>query len=337
VKVAILHSHRNSSPKVLANGLAEMLAELGIHSDAFDVSILYRKLPVLRRSRHYAGPVSHAIARAVHWFPDARMLQKLAQYDVIVVSECCPEAFYRNSLGIEYLRHRLRKPIVLYEVFFLENSPFQVRHLEAGNHFLAARYDWHLASADITEFRAVPSAESRWSRVGLRIAKSNLRHGSKSGFLALVDFPQRGNEQFRADQIRALTELNIPFVELTNTGRHSIHEMREIYNQTSVFFLQHMESFGVSIAEALAAGNQVFLPSDAWAMAWKIGERNELPDVFTVYEGFHELKARLAAFKLAWQRRETPARVFSEFVRIYPHYYYGEPARLKLALSRLAA
>jgi hypothetical protein len=336
VKVAILRSSKNSSPKVLANGLGEMLAELGIHSDAFDVSLLHRKLPILRRSRQYASPIHHAIAKAVHWLPDASTLAKLARYDVIVVSECCPEAFYKDSLGIEYLRRKLRRPIVLYEVFFLENSPYQVRLLEAENHFLAPRYDWHFAAADITEFRAIPSAGSRWSRVGLRIAKSNLRHGSKSGFLALVDFPQRGNEQFRADQIRALTELNIEFVELRNPGRYSIHEIREIYNQTSVFFMQHMESFGVSIAEALAAGNQIFSPSDAWAMAWKVGERNHLPDVFTLYDGFHELKQRIAAFKLAWKRQQTPARVFSEFVRNYPHYYFGEPESLKLALSRLA-
>ena len=336
MKVAILRSSKNSSPKVLANGLGEMLEELGIESEAFDVSLLYRKLPILRRSRHFPGPVVHAVARAARWLPDAATLEKLSTCDVIVVSECCPEAFFRNSLGIEYLRKKLGKPIVLYEVFFLENSPFQVRQLEAANHYLAPRYDWHFAAADITEFRAIPSAESRWSRVGLRIAKSNLRHGSKSGFLALVDFPQPGNEQFRADQIRALKELGIEYLELSGSGRYSIHEIREIYNQTSVFFLQHMESFGVSIAEALAAGNQIFSPSHAWAMAWKVGDANQLPDVFTLYEGFDELKVRLAAFKRAWQRRETPARVFSEFVRIYPHYYFGEPQNVKSALSRLA-
>jgi hypothetical protein len=336
VNVAILRSNRNASPKVLANGLGEMLKELGIHSDAFDVSILHRKLPVLRRSRQYAGPVVHAIAKAAYWFSDAKTLKKLKEYDVIVLSECCPEAFYKNSLGIEYLRRKLRKPIALYEVFFLENSPYQVAPLEAAGHFLASRYDWHFASADITEFRALPSDERRWSRIGLRIAKSNLRHGSKSGFLALVDFPQPGNERFRADQIRALTELGIEFLELRQSGRYSIHEIREIYNQTSVFFIQHMESFGVSIAEALAAGNQIFSPSDAWPMAWKVGDGNELPSVFTVYEGFHQLKERLAAFKLAWNRQETPARVFSDFIRIYPHYYFGEPQSLKLALSKLA-
>jgi len=336
MKVAILRSGKNASPKVLANGLGEMLKDLGIHSDAFDVSLLHRKLPILRRSRQYRSPVHHAIAKAAYWFPDARTLEKLAQYDVIVVSECCPEAFYRNSLGIEYLRGKLKKPIVLYEVFFLDNSPYQVGLLEAGNHHLASRYDWHFAASDITEFRATPSAESRWSRVGLRIAKSNLRHGSKSGFLALLDFPRPGNEQVRADQIRALTELNIEFVELRKPGGYSVHEIREIYNQTSVFFIQHMESFGVPIAEALAAGNQIFLPSDAWAMAWKTGDELDLPGVFTLYEDFHQLKERLAAFKHGWQRQVTPARVFSDFVRIYPHYYFGDPENLKSSLSRLA-
>ena len=336
MKVAILRSSENSSPKVLANGLGEMLKELGIHHDAFDVSILHRKLPIHRRSRQYASPFAHAIVRAASWFPDARTLEKLAQYDVIVVSACCPDAFHKDSLGIEYLRRKLKKPIVLYEVFYLENSPYQVRWLEAENHFLASRYDWHFAAADITEFRATPTAESRWSRIGLSIAKSNLRHGSKSSFLALLDFARPGNEQVRADQIRALTELNIEYLELRNPGQYSIHEIREIYNQTSVFFIQHMESFGVAIAEALAAGNQIFSPSHAWAMAWKIGEANELPGVFTLYEGFNQLKERLAAYKLGWKRQETPARVFSDFVRIYPHYYHGEPESLKCALSRLA-
>jgi hypothetical protein len=336
VKVAILRSGKNASPKVLASGLREMLEELGIHSDAFDVSLLHRKLPIVRRSRHYRSPVHHAIARAAHWLPDARTLEKLAQYDVIVVSECCPEAFYKNSLGIEYLRRKLRRPIVLYEVFFLENSPYQVGLLEAGNHHLASRYDWHFAASDITEFRATPSAGRRWSRVGLRIAKSNLRHGSKSSFLALLDFPRTGNEQFRADQIRALTELNIEFVELRRPGAYSVHEIREIYNQTSVFFIQHMESFGVPIAEALAAGNQIFSPSGAWAMAWKIGDGNDLPGVFTLYDDFHQLKEKLAAFRVGWSRRETPAQVFSEFVRIYPHYYLGDTESLKSGLTRLA-
>jgi hypothetical protein len=336
VKVAILRSSKNSSPKVLANGLGEMLRDLGIQSDAFDVSILYRKLPVRRRSRHYASPVHHAVVKTANLIRDADTLRKLAQYDVIVVSECCPEAFYKNSLGIEYLKEKLRKPVALYEVFFLENSPYQVGLLEAEDHFLASRFDWHFASADITEFRAVPSAASRWSRIGLRISKSNLRHGSKTSFLALVDFPQPGNEQFRADQIRALTELGIDYVELKGSGRYSIHEIREIYNQASVFFLQHMESFGVSIAEALAAGNQIFTPSDAWAMAWKVGDANELPGVFTTYDDFQQLKEKLAAFRLAWDRRETPARVFADFVRIYPHYYFGEPENLKSSLYRLA-
>nr|AQQ74412.1 hypothetical protein [uncultured bacterium] len=335
MKVAILRSEKNASPKVLATGLAEMLEQLGIESDTFDVSILHRKLPIARRSRHYRSVVHHALAKTAYMVPDAHTLKQLSRYDVIVVSECCPEAFYTNSLGIEYLRRALRKPIALYEVFFLDNSPYQVGLLEAGGHFLASRYDWHFAAADITEFRATQSAQSRWSRIGLNIAKSNLRHGSKSGFLALVDFPQRGNERFREEQIRALKELRIDFLELRGAGRYSVREIREIYNQTSVFFIQHMESFGVSIAEALAAGNQIFSPSAAWPMAWKIGEKNELPGVFTIYEGFQQLKEKLNSFRLNWERQKTPARIFAEFVRIYPHYYFGEPENLLSSLHRI--
>src|SRR5690606_23335262 len=113
---------------------------------------------------------------------------------------------------------------------------------------------------------------------------------------------QRGNERFREEQIRALKELRIDFLELRGAGRYSVREIREIYNQTSVFVIQHMESFGVSIAEALAAGNQIFSPSAAWPMAWKIGEKNELPGVFTIYEGFQQLKEKLNSFRLNWER-----------------------------------
>ena len=71
--------------------------------------------------------------------------------------------------------------------------------------------------------------------------------------------------QERAIQILALEKTKTPYTVLH--GRYPMAEIRKIYRQTSLYFLAHLEAFGLPIVEVQACGGLIFTPYARWAWA----------------------------------------------------------------------
>lgn len=337
MKIAIITRNENSSPKVLAKSLATQLDGLGFNVELFFATDLLRRL----RSISYLDfhPFFKYLKEKVkYYFKDHFLLKKLSSYDVIILSECIPNAFWRNHYAIEELRLRARRPIILYEVYYLGNAPTQVQKLKSANESLFERYDWHLSVSAVTEIRV--SEEKPWSCIGLNLAHTGLYPSVKKEFIAIVDFPQKGYEYFRSIQLKVLKELGIKTICLD--GNYSIPEIRSIYKEATVYFMQSAEAFGLPLAECFACGAVVFTPCTSWPMSWRLdkdpqihGEGTLGEGIFRLYSDEEDLRSQLLELLQNYDLAQTPQWVFSRFTEIYPHYYYGRPEVLKNILNNL--
>ena len=273
--------------------------------------------------------------KIVHWFSDRRVIQALKQVDAVVISECIPNAFWKSLYNIEKLKAILKKPVFIYEVYWLDNSPTQIETLQSNGDEVHERYDGHLFVSPVTEIRArlLPNAFC----IGLLAKTWNLQPHPKQELLALVDFAQPGYEAYREIQISQLTMACIPFIVLERS--YTIEEIRAIYQQISIFFVQFPEAFGLPILECLCTGAQVFTPDSGWPMSWRLDENPEvhgpgiLPDCFTVYNGEDDLLHKLLTFKEHFQPEITPLRVFADLVKYYPGFYNGDDDAIKKFLK----
>lgn len=343
MKIAIFCRPQNASPKVLALSFTSMLTLLDIEYKIFDIDFLARIRNVFKSSSRYDSYKSRLLEVFRNISDDKQILKELSSYDLIVVSESCPLAFYKDYYDIEKLKKYVKSPLALLEVYYLKNTPYQLDLLVQKKHPTADRYDWHFAVSDITEIKGAPSNQDRWSRVGLRLKEANLTYNTKKDLIALIDFPQAGNEKFREQQIQALKKNNINYIELCNDGIYSIDDIRSFYSQCSIYFIQKIEAFGLPIAELLASGAQVFCANKDWPMSWRMGvdadDKNSpgeyLPDIFTIYDSSDDLERELRSFKENWNSVSTPQKIFDEFIRNYPHFYYGDMPSLALALEHI--
>jgi hypothetical protein len=336
-RIAIVTRPDYRSPRILAESLKLQLEKSGANADVF--------YSVSAFTRLYPDTLSENKIRFHFWlrkklkflFPDYKFLKKLKTYDAIIVSECCPNAFWKEYYQIEQLRRRLGKPVLFYEVYFLGNAPSQLASLRADGHPLIERYDWHLAVSEVTEIRS--STQQPWSCVGLDLTASNLKPSVKDEFVALVDFSQFGYEEYQNEQIRVLEELNIKTIVLK--GNYSLSEIRELYKNASVFFIQSPEAFCLPIAECLSCGVQVFTANSGWPMSWRLDENPEihgeglLPDIFSTYNSSDHLKKLLIDFRNSYDLQRTPFKIFDTFIHTYPHFYYGVPVEIQKLLIRI--
>lgn len=102
------------------------------------------------------------------------------------------------------------------------------------------------------------------SLVGCNMEDDTL-YPEQTEFRALIDFERPNHMQERAIQIMALEKTNTPYTVLH--GRYPMAEIRKIYRQSSIYFLAHLEAFGLPIAEVQACGGLVFTPYARWAWA----------------------------------------------------------------------
>jgi hypothetical protein len=320
-----------------------MLTILDIEYKIFDIDFLARIRSIFKVSSRYRNYSSRLRDVFKHTSSDKQILKDLSCYDLIVISESCPLAFHLDYYDIEKFKKYVKSPVALLEVYYLNNTPYQLDSLVQRKQSTADRYDWHFAVSDITEIKGVPSNQDSWSRVGLRLKEANLTYSTKKDLIALIDFPQTGNEKFRAQQIQALKKNNISYIELSNDGIYSIDDIRSFYSQCSMYFIQKIEAFGLPIAELLASGAQVFCANKDWPMSWRMGvdagDKNSpgeyLPDIFTIYDSSDDLERKLRLFKENWHSLSTPKKIFEEFIRNYPHFYYGDMPSLALSLEHI--
>ena len=338
VNVAIVTSADNGSPRVLAESLHDFISQTGHHSE-----VLY-ELGAVRRLKSYAevkpdhGFLPWMLYKALHFFGDRMVLDRLKRFDAIVISECCPSAFLKHSLNIQKLRATVGKtPILYYEVYFLENAPTIVASLRNGNHYLTEQFDWHLAVSEVTEIRRKP--ERPWSQIGLYLKSSGLGPNLKNGLLAVVDYEREGHEEIRRNQIQLLEELRIPYISLEK--RYTIQEIREIYQRATFYFMQSSEAFGLPIAECLSCGSYVLMPDSSWAMSWRLDENAQahgpgvMAECFVVYSDVNDLRKRMTELKESYDLKETPRKIFEVFRKYYPTFYDGDLDSLKEVMRRI--
>jgi hypothetical protein len=328
MNIAIFTKHNDSSPKILAQSLQLQLKSLNVDSFIyFDLDVLNRLVSYKNSKLNFHFWLRRKL---IHWVSDKKKIKKLKEYDAIVISECIPNAYYKSYYGIEKLKALIKKPLFVFEVYALENAPTQLSALKTSHNTLANRFDGHLAVSAVTEIRNKFISNAFY--LGLQANTWGLNPLPKKELIALVDFVQPGFEEYRVTQIRQLTKAGIKFITLEQ--RYSIEEIRNIYKQASIYFLQSYEAFGLPIMECLCTGAQVFTPYSSWAMSWRLDDEPKvhgdgiLPNCFTVYKDEENLLKELLLFKEAFNFAETPKKVFDIFIENYPTFYKGNKDEL---------
>jgi len=337
-KIAILSSSAPRSPRVLADSLHQLLKTTNTFSEVF-----YR-IDALKRLLKY-NDVKHKYKfhlwfgyKLWYFFKDRILVERLKSFDAIVICDCIPGAFLQSAYSVENLRKKLgNTPILFYEVFYLGNAPTQILKLQSINAMSIERYDWHLAVAEVTEIRQVPSAP--WSQIGIYLRSTGLGPKTKEKFMAVIDFLQPGFESTRNMQIQILKDLNIPYIALE--GSYSIKEIRNIYMSSTFYFMQSMEAFGLPIAECLCCGSSIFTPDTSWPMSWRLDEEPQvhgsgiLPECFITYSGVEDLKNKLQGIMKEYNLETTPQKIFDIFYSNYPTYYDGNMTAIEEVLRKI--
>jgi hypothetical protein len=336
VKIAVLTRSDDRSPKILAQSLASMCVSIGVECDIiYEIGLLIRLQPFWQPLRFPISFFKRIYSIFKFYKSINKLIRKLSTYDVIIISECTPDSFWNDYYAIERLKKILMKPILLYEVYYIGNAPTQVQKLKSANESLFERYDWHLSASRVTEIRT--PEEPPWTCVGLNLIGSGLAPSVKKEFIAVVDFQQKGYEAYRKVQIKVLKELGIKTIFLE--GNYSIQEIRKIYSDAAVYFMQSTEAFGLPLAECFACGTMVFTPSSSWPMSWRLDEEPQIhgegtlgEGIFRLYRDEQDLRSQLLELMQNYDLAQTPHWVFSKFTEIYPHYYYGNQDVLKKTL-----
>jgi len=339
MKIAILTRPDDRSPKVLAMGLREMLHNANVQVDIFyEAGMLKRLLPLYKRPRYWQKPVYSRILDKIKFNRhDKSIINQLKAYDIIIFSECIPNAFWRNYYDIELLRKSTNRPIFLYEVYYLENAPYMAKRLMNTQEFFVDRYDGYLYVSEITEIETLPPINAFC--IGLNLSYTQLHPNYKKKFVAVVDFAQQGFENYRLEQIEVLNSLNIETIILEQN--YTLDQIHAIYQSSTLLFMQSYEAFGVPIAECLACGVQIFTPNAGWPMAWRLNHNpqvhleGQLADCFTVYKNAEDLRNKLIEFRETFDSILTPQKVFDSFYRNYPTFYSGSITNLNQFLNYL--
>ena len=332
MRILILTRIDDASPKVLAISLKNMLERQGVKVDvSFRINILKR----MNNHNYLSSSLGLTYLRIKnklkYFIKDLKFIRDLKAYDAVIISECTPNSFWLDYYAIEKLKLIISpKPVVLYEVYFLGNTPYQINKLlEQGNPTIE-RYYWHLAVAEVTEIHAKPKPP--WSCIGLDLKSMGLKPSIKKEFFAIVDFKQPGYEKERRMQIKALEFLKIPYISFSS--RMPMEEIRDYYKRASLIFVQSPEAFGLPIAECLSYGTAVFTKEIEWVMSWRILNTDiinkfTLPECFYVYNNYERLVKQLEQLREEYHQKKTPITVFNTFIANYPHFYEGDDLPLK--------
>jgi hypothetical protein len=338
-RVAILCRPDDKSPKILAKSFGKLCNEIGVESKIFfnGTGMLSRLFGLFEKTRFNNNFQFRARQKYFHLIRDFKLIRELRSYDLIILSECIPNAYWRGFYDIEKLKKLIKKPIALYEVYFLGNSVTHTQMLKQQNHFGIERFDWNFSISEITELRSFPNNLSRWSTIGLNLEDSNLKCENKDEIIALVDFEQDGFIESMKEQIEILEMF--PKIKIINLkGSYSMEEIRTLYKSASLFFIQFPEAFGVSIAECLSTGCMVVIKEINWAMSWRLQNQfgiEYLPECFFAYENKNNLYEFLKNFTKNFDSTNTPKKTHDIFLKYYSNFYYGNPHQLKKSIDFL--
>jgi hypothetical protein len=329
IQISVLTRKGNGSPLILAKSLKSQLEEEGLVAEiSEEINVLNRLVSYEQNTLSFHFWLWEKLH---NYFNDKKILKQLKKADAIVICDCIPNAFWKRLYNIERLKAITKKPVLLYELFSLHNAPTQIEALKRNNDSLFERFDGYLFVSPVTEIREKNMQNSFC--IGLAAKTWKLLPLAKKELIALVDFKQPGFENYREIQIKQLNKAGIKFISLEKT--YSTEEIRKVYQQVSIFFVQFPEAFGLPILECLCTGAQIFTPDSSWPMSWRLDEDPKvhgpgtLPQCFTVYSGANNLFQNLINFKENFIPTETPLKVFNDFINHYPHFYNGNKEELK--------
>src|SRR5579862_806755 len=320
LKVAILSRPNGCFPNVISIGLADLLYQLEISSEIFydAIPFLMRMLPMNEKPAHWSNSLHYRIYNKLRYYQrDKRLLKKLADFDLIVVSECLPNSLWNNYLAIEQLRKKSNKKIGSYNDGSIDVAPGHRQRLMSMSDKGDERYDFNLFVSEVIEERLQHKIRNR-AVIGLNLEHAGLGPIPKEEFIAIVDFAQQGFESYKDQQLNVLKGLGIKTIVLE--GTYELDEIRRLYKKAAIFFLGSTETFGLPIAECLACGAYVFTPDSSWPMAWRLDEHpvsggpGILPECFKVYNSESELREKLTELIKTYDSKKTPLKVFDTFL-----------------------
>lgn len=335
MKIAILTRPDFSSPRVLADALKIQLERQSLTVEIFyDIDVLNRLVSSSESKLSFHFWLKRKLQ---HFRKDIILLKKLKGYDAVIISECIPNGFLKRLYNVEKFKEIIKKPTGFYEVFYLGNAPTQINFLTKNKEALIERYDFHLSVAKATEIKS-PFFD-KWFPIGINATSWNLKPFPKKEIVAILDFVHPGNEHIREAQIRALDLLGIKYISLDKP--YTFEEIRKIYQQGAIYFMQSYEAFGLPLLECLCCGAQIFAQKSWWPMSWRLNENPEvhgegiLPDCFTVYNDEEQLVKKLSAFKEYYDLIHSPKKVFDSFVLHYPQFYSGSDEQITRLITDL--
>ena len=329
MKIAIMADTADNFVKPRAEGLNRMLTQMGVSSTVFYDGLFFLDHKVPETKIRFSGAkelvksVIHAVNPPLKARFNARW-KELAGYDLMVVVETVPTAYLTYHLQrVEEVRARFPEmPIVLYSSIYLSTIGEWVRFLKKGNdyhgfikgagHYGLERFDWYLIGSATTEL-PMPKGFQPLTVIGCDLNDGTLFPEQGGKFQALIDFERPNHMAERAIQILALEKTKTDYTVLH--GRYPMSEIRKIYRQSSIYFLAHLEAFGLPIAEVQACGGKVYTPYSKWAWAHyhkpdlTVRGPGTLSENFVVYNNdLDELCSKIEADKKAFDPQQNLER-----------------------------
>jgi hypothetical protein len=258
---------------------------------------------------------------------DHRLKKKLAEADLIIVSECFANLFWRNYMYIEILRKISKAKIVSYSDAPLNSAPIHKLRWLNSNDFDETRFDYNLFVTDKIQRKVELKANQ--FKIGVKLTELTDFNLSNNIFQVLFDFEQDGFEEERELQVRAVQSLGIQNKKLF--GKYTNKEIRQIYSESNLLFLSSPETFGLSIAEALYYGCKIMIPDRSWVMSWDLYE--ELPECFVVYNRDNIVEVLISELMSLNNSREKVQRQFQEK---YPFFTHGNTNEVEKFLNQFS-
>jgi hypothetical protein len=334
VRIAIFSRPGACFPNIISLGLRGMLNDLGIENKIFydSIPMLMRLLPLSEKPKRWHNNLQFRIRNKItHYFADRKLMREISKYDAIILSECYPNAFWKNFFAIKELRNRYKGCIISYTESPLDSAPLNKKKQMNDYDYDELLYDYNLFVTGLMEVKT--DLKQNQAVIGVNLDnKELLKPTEKDEFFALIDFAQPGYETQRKQQLSVLKKLGVKYIALE--GRYPIDEIRRLYSKAAVFFLAFPETFGLPISECLACGTYVFTPNSSWPMAWRLDENpvsmgpGLLPACFQVYDGDMDLENKLKNLMHTYNLKHTPEYVFNNFIEHYGRFYFGEPNAL---------
>lgn len=331
MKIAIFSRPGDCFPNIISKGLKEMIQKQGFEVEILhEIPFLMRALPLIEQPIRWEANFGFRIREKIkYFFHDFLLKKKLAKKDVIIISECFANLFWRNYLYIEVIRNITNAKIVSYTDGPLDSAPLHKKRWLNNYDRDEGFFDFNLFLTDKIE-RKVPLKKNQYKiGVNLCISEEIIKSIVDNKFKILLDFEQIGFESERTFQKMFLLSQNILFTQLL--GQYTNAQIRKIYSEHNILFLSSPETFGLSIGEALCLGCKIAIPDRNWVISWDIYD--ELPYFFIIYnsENLYEILEKEKNVS-----KEERLRVIKDFKSLYPDFIFGNDKNLEIFLHHLS-